>query len=123
MEPIPTIGVPIGAANLHQMINWLIDQVNNQFANLATAGDPPVNTDVPYVTQTGDALNCTMGIWTGEPTSYAYQWQLDGAETGSNAPDYTIAPDDVGKTATCVVTATNLGGSTAAPRSNGLVVA
>jgi hypothetical protein len=36
MEPIPLIAVPIGAANLHQMINWLIDQINLQFENLAT---------------------------------------------------------------------------------------
>jgi hypothetical protein len=37
MEPIPLIAVPIGAANLHQMINWLITQINLQFDNLATA--------------------------------------------------------------------------------------
>jgi hypothetical protein len=36
MEPIPLISVPIGAANLHQMINWLIAQINLQFENLAT---------------------------------------------------------------------------------------
>jgi hypothetical protein len=34
MDPIPTITVPIGAANLHQVLNWLIDQINTQFANL-----------------------------------------------------------------------------------------
>jgi hypothetical protein len=118
MEPIPTISTPIGAANLHQELNWLIDQINVRFQNL-----PPVNTTVPYVSQTGIVLNCTMGTWSGEPTSYAYQWQLDGAEIGSDAPDYTTSPGEVGKTATCVVTATNLGGSTAAPPSNGVVVA
>jgi hypothetical protein len=34
MDPIPTITVPIGAANLHSVFNWLIDQINTQFANL-----------------------------------------------------------------------------------------
>lgn len=121
MGPIPTISIPLGAANLHQVINWLIDQVNTRFDSISAI--PPVNTAVPHVSQTGNVLNCTMGVWTGEPTSYAYQWQLDGVEVGSDAPDYTTSPGDVGTTATCVVTATNLGGSTAAPPSNGVVVA
>lgn len=85
--------------------------------------DPPANTTVPYVTQDGDTLNCTMGEWTGKPTGYAYQWQIDGADVGTDAADYTATPADVGLTATCVVTASNANGATAAPPSNGVVVA
>ena len=36
---------------------------------------PPVNVDVPHVSGTGtvgSTLNCTMGNWQNEPTSYAY---------------------------------------------------
>ncbi len=86
--------------------------------------EPPVNVDVPYVSQAGNVLNCTMGNWEGEPSAYAYQWQLDGADVGTNAADYAVTAADVGRTATCLVTATNALGSTQAPiRSNGVVVA
>jgi hypothetical protein len=84
---------------------------------------PPVNTAVPAVTQTADVLSCTMGTWTGSPTSYAYQWKVDGTDVGTDAPSYTALPADVGSTATCVVTATNANGSTAAPPSVGVIVA
>jgi hypothetical protein len=84
--------------------------------------DPPENVDVPHVSQSGDVLSCTMGNWTGAPTSYAYQWQMDGADVGTDADSYTVTADDVGLTATCIVTATNAIGSTAAPPSVGVVV-
>lgn len=44
MDPIPTVTIPIGAANLHQVVNWLIDQINLQFANLAV---PPADQVLP----------------------------------------------------------------------------
>jgi len=78
----------------------------------------PTNVDVPVIAQSGTNLHCTMGNWTGEPTSYAYQWQLDGANVGTDAASYAVTGDDVGKSAACVVTATNGYGSTAAPPSN-----
>ena len=83
----------------------------------------PVNIDVPAVTQSGTTLSCTMGNWTGEPTSYSYQWQLNGTDAGTNAATYDVKPGDVGETATCIVTATNAIGSTTAPPSNAVVVA
>jgi hypothetical protein len=84
---------------------------------------PPVNRDVPAVTQAGAALNCTMGNWDGEPTDYAYQWKLDGVDAGDGTATYTSVPADVGKTATCVVSATNAAGTTAAPASNPVLIA
>jgi hypothetical protein len=83
---------------------------------------PPTNTTVPQVSQTGDTLNCTMGEWTGEPTSYAYQWQMGGSDVGTDTASYTVLPANVGETATCIVTATNANGSASAPPSNGVVV-
>jgi hypothetical protein len=83
---------------------------------------PPSNLDVPLVSQSGSTLNCTMGNWNGEPTSYAYQWKLDDTDAGTNTANYEVQSGDAGKTATCIVTATNAKGSTAAPPSTGLVV-
>ena len=83
----------------------------------------PVNKDVPYVTRTGDTLNCTMGNWTGEPTSYKYQWKRDGTNVGTDADAYTVTGADAGATMTCVVSATNAIGTTEAPASNGVAIA
>ena len=94
--------------------------VTGEGAGAPTA--PPVNVDVPHVSQAGDVLTCTMGNWQGTPSSYAYQWQLDGVDVGADADTITVTAADAGKTATCVVTATNDLGSTAAPPSSGLVV-
>ena len=87
-------------------------------------GNPgaPVNRDVPYVEQQGATLNCTMGNWEGEPTTYGYQWKIDGAVVGTDAATHTVQAADVGKKATCIVTATNAGGSTAAPPSNEVTI-
>lgn len=87
------------------------------------ATQAPVNTDVPAVTQTASTLNCTTGNWQGEPTSYAYQWKMNGTNVGTNASSYAVQSGNIGQTATCVVTATNAAGSTAAPPSVGVVVA
>ena len=83
----------------------------------------PVNTAVPHVQQAADTLTCTMGTWDGEPTSYGYQWKVDGTVVGTDAATHTVTTDDVGKTATCIVTATNVTGSTAAPPSADVTIA
>jgi hypothetical protein len=89
---------------------------------------PPVNRDVPHVSGTGtvgSTLNCTMGNWdnmSAEPHSYAYQWQRDAVDIGATAADYVIVAGDAGHSLTCVVTATNAMGSTAAPPSNAVAV-
>lgn len=86
-------------------------------------GGAPVNINTPVVSQTEGVLNCTMGNWQGEPTSYDYVWKLDGATVGANSNGYTITIDDIGKSATCDVTATNAAGSTAAPTSTAVTIA
>ena len=82
----------------------------------------PVNKDVPHVTQSADTLNCTMGNWDGEPTTYGYQWKIDGAVVGTDQATHTVTSADAGKTASCIVTATNAQGSTAAPPSADLTI-
>jgi hypothetical protein len=83
----------------------------------------PANTAVPAVTQAGDTLTCTQGTWSGEPTTYGYQWSVDSAVVGTDSATHTVTVADVGKTATCIVTATNASGSTAAPPSVALTIA
>ena len=99
-----------------------------RLAELGVVGDappptsPPVNVDVPYSAQENDLITCTMGNWEGEPTSYAYQWKSDGTDVGDGTVPYTVTAADAGHTFTCVVTATNAAGSTAAPPSNDVLV-
>ncbi len=92
-------------------------------AAMTAASGPPVNVDVPYVSLTGAMASCTMGNWTGEPTSYAYAWHNDGVANGATDATYAVQPDDSGHALACVVTATNAMGSTAAPMSNSVAVA
>ena len=85
------------------------------------------NVDVPHVSPdvvtVGDTLNCTMGNWNGEPTNYDYSWYANDTELlDSQGSSYLIQNEDVGKTITCVVTATNKLGSVDAPVSNGVTV-
>jgi hypothetical protein len=86
---------------------------------------PPTNIDVPHISGTaavGATLTCTTGNWTGEPDTYAYQWQSGATNVGGNSPAYVVAPTDAAASITCVVTATNIGGSTAAPPSNAIAI-
>src|SRR4029077_9902266 len=82
----------------------------------------PGNIDVPFVsglTPVGSVLTCTQGNWAGTPSSYAYAWKRDGTTSvGTNANTYTTVAGDQTKLVTCIVTATNATGSTAAPPSN-----
>ena len=84
-----------------------------------TSGPPPapVNTVLPNVTGSavvGNVLSTTNGTWTNSPTSYAYQWKRGATNIGTNANAYTLVNADAGQSITCVVTATNAGGSTPA---------
>jgi len=86
-----------------------------------TAPPAPVCIDVPAVTGTGtvdSTLNCTMGNWANVPTSYAYAWSSGGTDSS-----YLVTAADAGTSITCVVSATNAGGTTAAPPSNAVVIA
>ena len=86
-------------------------------------GVPSGVVDVPYVSRTNVTLNSTMGNWTGGPTAYTYTWHIDGTPSGGDSAVYTVDAAEVGKTATCVVTAANALGSTTAPPSNEVVIA
>ena len=87
----------------------------------------PFNTAVPYAScsplppAVGSVCNSTVGTWIGMPTSYTFQWKRDGATNLGTAANYTLVSADIGGHAiTCVVTASNTPGSTAAPPSNAI---
>jgi hypothetical protein len=77
----------------------------------------PSNTVAPVISGTavvGQTLSSTTGTWTGTPTpTYSYQWKRGATNIGTNADTYTLVQADAGNTSniTCVVTATNAGGS------------
>jgi hypothetical protein len=80
---------------------------------------PPANTVAPAVTGTatvGSTLTCTSGTWTGASITYAYQWQRapGGAIAGATNTTYVLVAADSGHSVTCVVRASNPGGSTLA---------
>lgn len=77
----------------------------------------PVNTVLPAITGTtsiGETLSVSDGTWTSTGAlSYAYQWERAGTPiAGATSNSYTLIEDDAGHTLTCVVTASNAGGST-----------
>ena len=81
----------------------------------------PVNTVTPLITgglYVGDVLTTTDGTWTGSPSSYAYQWQRNATNIGTNTNTYTLVSADAGTNITCIVTATNASGSTPATSGN-----
>lgn len=88
---------------------------------IGVASKPGV-VDVPYVSRAGSVASCTQGNWVGTPSSYAYQWKRDATTNiGTNSPTYTMVGADTGHQIGCVVTATNVTGSTTAPISNQIV--
>ncbi len=85
---------------------------------------PPTDTKAPAISGSAivdKQLSASHGVWAGEPTSYAYQWEACNALTkdcmpvsGASASSYTLTPEDVENTVRVMVTASNAGGSTPA---------
>ena len=82
----------------------------------------PVNTTLPSIIgqpQSGKTFSADPGTWTGNPTSFSYQWQRCDA-SGANcvavgsAQSYTCVPADIDKTMRVAVQATNAAGSAVA---------
>jgi len=79
--------------------------------------DPPAVKSDPLIagdTVVGGRLACVVGVWQ-RADSYAFAW-LQGAEplTGANTALLKLTPAMEGRSFTCRVTATNIGGSTVA---------
>jgi hypothetical protein len=87
--------------------------------SLEIPGDKPRNVTPPKVSGTpavGETLACAPGAWTGNPPpTYSYQWLLGGVEIPSATLNrYTVASSDRGLSLSCMVTASNAAGTSAA---------
>jgi len=92
----------------------------------------PVNTALPSIsgsTVVGQQLATTNGNWSGNPTSFAYQWQrcdVNGANcpaiAGATNSTYVLSSADVSSTMRAAVTATNAAGSGVATSQQTAVV-
>lgn len=82
----------------------------------------PVNTAPPTLSPNaasgfapGHVETCSPGVWTNDPTSYAYQWLLDGQPiAGETNSTHKTTAGDYGHRLVCRVTASNGGGSASA---------
>ncbi len=70
----------------------------------------------------GDTLTAVTGAWSGEGLTYSYQWERCGengegcsAISGATAGSYVLTESDAGSAVRVLMTATDGGGSTAAP--------
>jgi outer membrane protein assembly factor BamB len=84
-------------------------------ADPVTVGDQyplsiPAATRLPYVTGSatvGGALECHVGDWVGDPTSFAFGWRRDGvALDGAQSATYVVTSGDAGHRLACHVAAT-----------------
>lgn len=84
--------------------------------NSASVGVFPFNLLPPEITglsAEGSLLTSTPGAWSGNPTTFEYQWFVNSvAVSGAVLNTYTIRPEDAGLAIQLRVTATNLNGST-----------
>ena len=98
-------------------------------AGTAASEAAPTNTTEPRITgdpNVGSTLTANRGSWTGNPTSYRYQWvrcpdsgsRPDGSDCaaigGATTQQYALADADAGKRLRVRVTATNADGSATA---------
>lgn len=84
----------------------------------ANAGSAPANSVLPAISGTAqedETLTAWVGTWTNSPTSYTYQWKLDGSNiVGATNATYTCVTGDVDGAITVAVTAVNAAGSASA---------
>lgn len=126
-----TIRVRVTATNADGSASAQSDQTAVVAPATSTAG--PKNTDPPTISGTpkvGQTLTANDGSWTGNPTSYTYQWQRCDADiasctnvVGANGKTYGVRTADLGYRLRVAVTARNAKGSATANSAITAVVA
>jgi hypothetical protein len=104
-----------------------------QTAAIAAAGAVPTNTAVPTISGTpkvGETLTAAPGSWSGNPTSFTYQWQRCDADVaacsnlvGATSTTYAVPLADLGYRLRVIVTAHNAKGSTSSTSAITTIVA
>jgi hypothetical protein len=86
--------------------------------NPLSGGRPAISGNTPI----GSTLTCSNGRWTGIPTpTFTYQWYRgDSPISGATSVSYVTQNDDLEKSITCRVTATNVKNSVVAISSNSI---
>jgi hypothetical protein len=108
-----TIRVEVKGTNSYGVSGFVASSNSVSAVNVVA----PTNSVAPVISGTavvGQVLTSTTGTWSGIPTpTYSYQWKRGATNIGTNASTYTLVQADAGNTSniTCVVTATNSGGS------------
>jgi hypothetical protein len=87
----------------------------------------PANTTPPTISgknNVGELFTVNDGTWVGtNPITYTYQWKRNGTNIiGETNSTYTTVLADSGQTITCLVTATNILGSTNAISNSALIL-
>lgn len=105
--------------------SWTTSSAAGMIAMELQVAGGPNNTVAPAVTgnkYTGQTLTSTTGTWTGSGSiTYAYQWQRDGSNIGgATSSTHVLVSGDETHSITCVITATDSGGSVSAT-SNAIV--
>jgi hypothetical protein len=63
------------------------------------------------------------GVWDFRPTSFAYQWQVDGADVeGATSQTFVVPVEAEGLDITCLVTASNIVGDSDPEASNAIAI-
>jgi hypothetical protein len=93
------------------------DEVNEGQSFVASQTAAPLNTQAPSISgagNVGEAQHCSTGSWDGNPSSYSYEWSVNGSPIGVYSDTHTLESWPSGSTLTCTVTASNSAGSASA---------
>ncbi|MCW5890608.1 MAG: hypothetical protein KIT14_08650 [bacterium] len=99
-------------AQVHDGTRWRIASFTHDNPAIPKNEVPPViGWDGPL--NAGTVVACDEGTWTADPTSYAFQWLLDGVPQGPSSPvaTRTVTAGDLGHVLVCHVIAANPFGS------------
>lgn len=100
------------AAQIHTGAAWRVAAFEHANPAVPKSLEPPTITANGAI-GVGTVLTCTRGTWTASPTSFRFEWLLDGTSLGtpSDGATHTVVAREAGHALRCRVTASNQSGS------------